>query len=928
MDADKHVEFTGRARERAVLDGLLARVGGGDSAVLVLRGEAGIGKSVLMDHCARQASGWRIARIAGVASELEMPFAGLHQLCEPFLSDICSLPEPQREALRISFGLAAGERSNPFVVGLGVLGLIAKAASKQPLMCLIDDAQLLDPPTREVLGFVGRRLQTDPVLLLFALRETNEEDTHHALLPGLPTLTVGGLVDEDARALLTAAVPFTLDERIRDRIVAESRGNPLGLLQSPRTMSLAELAGGFGCPAPTSTSRGLEEHYARCIEALPEPARQLLLVAAAEPTGDAAVLWRAAEALGVDHAAASRDGSERLIKIGARVHFRHPIVRIAAYAAGSDDDRRMAHLALAEATDPLDAERRVWHRAAAAGEPDEAVALELEQNASAAQSRAGTAVAAAFLERSAQLTAEPERRAKRALAAARAHIQAGAFDAALGLLAEARALAIEDLQRGRIERLWRQAQCAANPGPEAPVLLLETAKALEPLDLDLARETYLDAWMASFAAGSHARPGGRLAEVSHAARSLPPTPDESPRCGLFLDGFATVVTDGRAVGAPVLRRAVDAFLSDEVSDHEVVQWGHLATTAACLLWDWHSWQALSLRHVELARASGALAPLSVALNGYGVCAALCGDVEAAGALVSEYAAVNTATGIEWYSAGGLLRAAYQIGADALPLISTIAVESAQRGLGQGAQFAAWTSAILCNGLGRYGDALSAATRAAYDMEHPCLTGWALPELIESAVRARQPKIAEEAIGLLGRYTLEGSDWSDGIEARCRALVTEDESAELWYADAIEHLSRTPFRTETARAQLVYGEWLRRMGRRVDARGQLASAYEMFSAIGAAAFAARTHRELLATGEHVRKRDVANHDELTPQERHIARLARDGRSNAEIGAELFLSVRTVEWHLRKVFQKLGIRSRKQLKSVLLSGRPGFPADLSA
>ena len=915
--------FTGRARECAMLDDMLEGVRDGRGAVLVMRGEAGIGKTALMRYCARQASGCCVAQIAGVESELQMPFAALHRLCDPLLGDLDALPEPQQQALRVAFGMAAGNIPDRFVVGLAVLGLLAEVDAERPLVWLVDDAQWLDEPTRQVLGFVGRRLQSESVLLLFGVRETGGEQ----LLRTQPTLTIEGLVEEDAQALLMAALPGRLDEQVLDRIVAETRGNPLRLLELSRRMSRAELAGGFGMPCTTIAPGQLEEHYSRRIRALPEPTQRLLLLAAADSTGDATLLWRASQTLGVPRSAAVAGESERLLDIGCRVRFGHPLVRSAAYASGTADDRRAAHLALAEATDPdVHSESRVWHRAAAATGPDEAVATELERTAGTAQARAGLAAAAAFLERSVQLTAEPERRVGRTLAAAHAHLHAGAFDAALGLLAEARALATDDVQRGRIEQLTGQVRYASDPGPELPVLLVQAARTLAPLDVTRARETYLDAWMASAAAGPHARHGGLLPEVSRAARSAPPACDSAAPCDLFLDGLATVVTEGRAAGAPSLRRALDAFLSEETSDSDLLQWGHVATHAACMLWDWRSWEILSSRRVELARVCGALAPLSIALNGRGAYAAWCGDFDAASSLAAEHDAVNEAAGIGWFSAGALLQAAYQGRQDALPLMSASAARCARHGLGRGAQFATWTTAILFNGHGRYAEAMAAAELAAYEMEMPNGTGWALSELVEAAVRNRQPAIAHDAMQRLAQQTVAGSDWALGIEARSRALVTEAREAEHWYLEAVQRLGRTPFRTELARAHLLYGEWLRRERRRVDARAQLAAAHDMFAAMGAEAFAERARRELLATGEKVCKRDgnAQTRTDLTPQEEHIARLARDGRSNAEIGAELFLSVRTVEWHLRKVFMKLGVRSRKDLKHALRSrGRPAEP-----
>jgi DNA-binding CsgD family transcriptional regulator len=911
---DWRANLLGRAEECARLEALVGDVRQGESRTLVLRGEAGIGKTALLEYLIGLTSGMTVVRAEGVESEMELAYAGVHLLCSPLLDRLDRLerlPEPQRRALEIVFGMSTGVAPDRFVVGLAVLGLLAEVSAERPLVCVVDDAQWLDEPSRQVLGFVGRRLLAEPVLLLVAVRETGDEQ----LFEALTSLTLEVLAERDARALLTAAVAGQLDEQVRDRLVAETGGNPLRLLELPRQMSSSELAGGYGVPR---VGLPMEDHFTRRIRVLPEPTQQLLLLAAADPTADPPLLWRAAGGLGIPRSAAIPAESEQLIEIGFDVRFHHPLVRAAAYAAGTAEDRCAAHAALAKATDGrVDPERHVWHLALAATGPDEAVASDLEATAEAAQARAGLAAAAAFLERSAQLTAEPRRRTERALAAAHAHMHAGGFGPALGLLAEARSRAVDDVQRGRAERLRGQVQYASDPGPEGPILLLETAKALEQLDVELARETYVDAWMASYAAGALARPGGSLPEVSRAARSAPPPPDRATAGDLFLDGVATVVTDGRAAGAGSLRRAVDAFLSDEIPDHEFLQWGHLATSSSCMLWDWKSWDTLSVKHVELARASGALAPLSIALSGRGVYAAWCGDTEASIRHIAEFNAVNEATGIGWFSACGLMHAAYRGLPEALSFFDASHADCVERGMGQGAQFATWTKAILCNGLGRYADALAAARLAAYEMEIPNGTGWALPEVIEAAVRNRQPGLAREAMEQLPKHTLGESDWAAGIETRSRALVTEGKAAERWYAEAVERLARTPFRTEVARAHLLYGEWLRREGRRVDARAQLRAAHEQLTALGMQAFAERARRELLATGEHVRRRIVDARSDLTAQERQAALLARDGMSNSEIGARLFLSQHTVAYHLRKVFAKLGISSRRELAAALPS-----------
>ena len=917
MAAFRTLAFRGRAHERKALDGLLDRVRGGESAVLVIRGEAGIGKTALMRYCARQASGCRLVQVDGVESEMELPLAALHQLCTPMLSSLDALPEPQQRALRVAFGLAAEPAPDRFVLGLAVLSLLAENAAARPLVCLVDDAQWLDEASSQVLGFVGRRLLAEPVGLLLAVREAAGE----RLFPGLPALTLDGLTDEDARALLTAAVPGHLDKRVGDRIVAETGGNPLGLLELAAAMSEAELAGGFADP-PRASRPGhfqgrLRDHYLRRVRVLPGPAQQLMLLAAADPTGDATLLWRAVQTLGLGPDAAAAADAEQLLNIGSQVRFRHPLVRSAAYAAGSPEDRRAAHLTLAAATDAqADPERRVWHLAAAATGPDEDVAAALEQAAAKIQARAGLAASAAFLQRSVTLTAEPIRRAERGLAAALANLHAGAFETALGLLAQAEADAIDDLQRARVEQLRGQVEWASVAGRDAPVLLLQAARRLEALHVGLARETYLHAWVASSVAGPLAGPGGLLQEVSRAARAAPP-PAGAPRpCDLLLDGLATMVTHGHAAAELTLRRAVNAFLGDQVSGEEWLQWGIFVQMAAMAVWDIDGWVRMSTRHVELARASGALTPLSIALNGRGQVATHCGDFETATSLAAEKDVVNEVTGIRLAATCDLLLAGYRgRPAEAEPIFTATIEDSTARGEGFAVQRANWSEAVLRNGLGRYAEALAVAEPATEESYLPLSTQLVLPELIEAAVRTGRADLARQALDRLSAMTaIEGSDWAKGLEARSQALVSEGQEAEQCYAEAVERLGRTPLRPELARAHLLYGEWLRRENRRLDARHQLHAAYHLFTVIGAEAFAERARRELLATGEKVRQREVDTYSQLTPQEEHIVRLARDGRTNPEIAAELFLSTRTVEWHLRKVFAKLGITSRRDLHNT--------------
>ena len=914
----QRTSLRGRTRECALLDGLVAAIRRGESRSLVLRGEAGIGKTALLEYVVESAPDLSVIRAMGVESEMELAYASLHQLCAPLLDRLDRLPAPQRDALQIVFGLSAGPAPDRFLVGLAVLSLLSEVAEQRPLLCVVDDAQWLDHSSALTLAFVARRLFAEPVGIVFAAREPGEELQH------VRDLEVHGLRGGDARALLTSALQVKLDERARDQIIAETWGNPLALLELSRGLTTTQLAGGFRILAAQALPERIEESFAQRLEALPEDARRLLLVAAAEPVGDPLLLWRAAARLGIGPAALEGAQTDGLLTIGERVRFRHPLVRAAMYRSAALDERRATHLALAEVTDPdVDPDRRAWHRATAAAGPDEEVALELERSADRAQARGGLAAAAAFFERSVELTQLPDLRAQRALAAAQVSLHAGAFDAAARLLGTAEAGAGDDLERARVELLRGQIASASRAGSEAPGQLLRAAKRLESLDVNLARETYLDAWGAALFAGSLAS-GGNLLDVSRAARSAP-RPSHAPHApDLLLDGLAVLMTEGRAAAAPMLRQAVSAFLREEIPVEKGIQWGVLASSAAVTLWDFDSWDAVITRQMELTRDAGALAPLSIALNGEGIVVAWRGDLAAAALVTAEADAVTEATRTRIAPYGALMLAALRgREADALALIEATINEATAGGEGLAVQFAHWTTAVLYNGLGRYEEALAAARRASEDSGELFLSAWALPELIVAGSRTRNEGLVTDALERLAESTSAGdADWGLGILARSRAMLSEGEDAESSYREAIERLSRSRLSPELARSHLNYGEWLRRENRRVDAREQLRRAHEMFTSIGMEAFAERARGELMATGERVRKRTVETRDDLTAQERQIAELAREGLSNPEIGARLFLSPRTVEWHLHKVFSKLGIRSRQQLARAL----PGVPSKL--
>jgi DNA-binding CsgD family transcriptional regulator len=819
--------------------------------------------------------------------------------------------------LRTAFGLSSGSAPDRFLVGLAVLSLLSDVAEEHPLVCLVDDAQWLDRTSAQVLGFVARRLVAESVGLVLAARVTSGE------LAGLPELVVEGLEEGDARELLDAVLTGPLDARVRDRMVAETNGNPLALLELPRGLTPAELAGGFALPGAVPLSTSIEASFRRRLDALPADTRWLLKLAAAEPVGDPVLVWRAAERLGIGTQAVTPAAEAGLLEVGARVRFRHPLVRSAAYRSASLQERQEVHRALAEATDAaLDPDRRAWHRAHAAPGPDEDVAAELERSAARAQARGGLAAAAAFLQRSVALTRDPERRTDRALTAAQASLQTGALDAAIGLLATAEAGALDEFQRARVDLVRGQVAFASGLGSEAPRLLLKAARRLELFDLELARETYLTAWVAAVFAG-HLAGGDVLLEICRAVRALPPSPATPRPLNLLLDGLALLTTDGRAAATATLQRAAKALADIPVED--VLRWGW-AASAPSIVWDDEGWRTISARQVQLLRDAGALAELPIQLPALAIATAWIGDFATAGSLAAEADSVAAASGSPIAPYGLLrLRALQGREAEASALIASAIDHAAAGGQGMAATQAHWAAAVLYNGLARYQEAASAARQAASNTFEPWIWMWALPELVEAAARGGDAELARDALERLAETTQPRStEWALGIEARCRALLSDGAAADDLYREAIDRLSRTQLRPELARSHLLYGEWLRRRGRRIDARGQLRTAHDMFAAIGMEAFAERARRELIATGEKVRKRSVETRDLLTPQEAQIARLAQDGRSNSEIGAQLFLSPRTVKYHLRKVFTKLDISSRAQLDRAL----PRDPATAQA
>jgi DNA-binding CsgD family transcriptional regulator len=905
------MELIDRAAERDTLDRFVAAVRAGDSRALVVCGEAGVGKTALLDYLAANASGCRLVRIAGVQSEMELAFAALHQLCAPMLDRLQRLPPPQRDAVRTAFGMSSGPVPDRFLVGLGVLGLLSEVAAEQPLVCLVDDEQWLDRASAQVLGFVARRLVAESVGMVFAARAPSSE------LTGLAELRIEGLPEADARALLDSALTGPLDTQVRDQIIAETQGNPLALLELPRGLTPQQLAGGFGLPGAVRLSDGIDESFRQRVHVLPEQTRRLLLIAAAEPVGDPVLVWGAAARLGIGPEAAEPAVEAGLAEFGTRVRFRHPLVRSVVYGSALPLERREVHEALAEVTDPrLDPDRRAWHRAHAAPGPDEAVAADLERCADRALARGGVAAAAAFLRRAMVLTLDPARRTERAVAAAGANLQAGAFETVRQLLSFAEAGATTDFQQARIDLIGADLAFVTNRGSDAPSLLLKAAKRLEPIDGDLSRATYLQAFSAAILAGRQAL-GGGVEQVAHAARAAPPPRHATRAPDLLLEGLAAHFDRGYEAGLPILRKALDVF-GIEMSADEQLRSHWLASVVALHLWDDGHWDLLSDRQVQLARGVGALSELPLALSSRAFAVMFAGDMTGAAAVVGEIQAAMDATGSHLAPYAELGMAA--LGgrqAEAAALIDVTIREVSLRGEGGGIATAEWATAVLNNGLASYETAMRAAQRAAAHSVEMVLPGWATVELVEAAVRSGHHDVAADALRRLAeRTTPSGTDWARGVEARSRALLSDGEAAERLYLESIELLGNTRIRTELARAHLLYGEWLRRKRRRIDARAQLRIAHDMLESMGMEAFAERARRELRATGETARRRSVATAvTQLTAQEAQVARMARDGLTNAEIGARLFISPRTAQYHLGKVFTKFGIESRGQLDAVL-------------
>jgi DNA-binding CsgD family transcriptional regulator len=908
----------GRQSERMTLDGLVAGARAGQSQVLVVRGEAGIGKSALLDYLEANAAGCRIARSAGAEAEMELAYAGLHQLCGPFLDRLDRLPDPQRIALSTAFGLVGGDAPDRFLVGLAVLDLLADRAEERPLICLVDDAQWLDRVSAQTVVFVARRLVAERIAVVAAIRQPSDERD----FVGLPELTINGLGGADAGQLLDSVVKGPMDRRVRDRIIAETRGNPLALLELPRAWTTAELADGFERSDPLISR--IEEGFVRRLSTLPEDTQRLLVVAAAEPLGDATLLWRAAAVLGLGPNAGDAAEAAGLIRFGARVRFRHPLVRAASYRSASTEVRQAVHRALAEATDVVvDPDRRAWHRAHATQLPDEEIAAELEESAARAQSRGGLLASAALLERAGRLTPDPARRADRELAAAWRKRGGGALDAALALVAAVEAGPADELRAAKVTHLRGQVALDQRRATDAVRVLVDAAQHLEPFDWDLARETYLEALGAAIFSSTT---DDAASAVAAAARAAGPVPGEPRITDLILDALATRLVDGHATAVPFLARALRKLQSidyrvDDVGRQLGLVGNPFPGYVATELWDFDAGRTVAELLVQRARDAGALVQLQFAVNELAVNEMLAGRLTDAAALVEEDRMVSGIIGNPPVGYAAMLLAALRGTDAAARLITTARDQTLALGEGRIVHFAGYATALLNNGLGRHDIAVQAA-REVFDRD--VVAGYQMmvvSELAEAASRTGDTELVVAALERMSeRARATPTPWAVGIEARLRALLGGEE-ADASFRESIQHLDQAGLGLEVARGHLLYGEWLRRAGERIKAREQLRTAHDMLLAMGAAAFAERARRELVVVGGKGVQRSIESTEELTVQEFHIARLARDGLSNAEIGTRLFLSPRTVEWHLGKVFAKLGVSTRRQLRDAALDFERG-------
>ena len=902
-----------RRTERAEIDRVLDAVRSGFSGTLVLRGGPGVGKSTLLQYAVAEAPDLRVSGIAGVESEISMEFGGLHQLLVPFLPQLGDLPPPQRGALRVAFGQEAGPPPERFLVGLATLTLLSRAAEEQPLLCIVDDAHWLDPESAQVLGFVARRLYADRVGLIAGVGEPAAQQVFEQL----PTITVDGLPDAEARELLSSVAGGALNAQAVDRILADTRNNPLALVELGTQYTADQLSGRAVLPEPLPLGQRLQAHFLRQVRSLPPDAQAFALLAAADPGGDRARLWRAAAQAGIDPDAASAEtaGAGVLEFPGSSVRFRYPLLRSAVYHGASAVDRRQAHRALAEEGH---SELRVWHLAAAAVVPDEKLAAELQHTAERAGTRGGYAARAALLRRSADLTPDDARRAEREVAVAEARLMAGDPTGAQDTLGGALPRLTGTTARGRAQRLEGAIRFDQGNAAEAARILASAARAVADDDR-MARDTMLMAMQAAIWAGP-----AQTREIARAARAFPPVSFASASVAdLLLEGYSARFTLGYQASVEPLRAAVTALLADDLDPAVGLRWFALGTAAAGSLWDDQATFDLSDRWEKMARAAGAFTTLPVALVFHAVSESMAGhfrEADTRWALMLEVLTMSSGPGVLGVNSrsSGLLLAYRGHLTEARATGLAQVRESAARGQGGPADIGRYIVAMADLFGGDYAAAMSYAQTVIED--DPAYTAeMALPELIQAAVRAGDYEAAATACKTLSERALAaGTPWALGLRARCEALLAEGADAEGCYLESISQLKRSRMAVDLARAHLLYGQWLRRAKRRRDARHELRTAHDMFAAMGADRLAEWAAAELRATGERARVRTPETAVDLTPQETRVADLAAAGASDSEIAAQLFISPSTVDYHLRKVFRKLHVTSRTQLAGRLRSG----------
>jgi DNA-binding CsgD family transcriptional regulator len=904
----------GRDDERSAIDDVLTAARGGRSGALVFVGDAGMGKTTLLDHAVATATDFRITRIAGIESEAEFGFATLHRLLLEFLDRLEELPDPQRDALGSAFGLVDGPPPDRFLVGLAALTLLAAVAMERPLLCVIDDAQWVDRESLDTLAFVGRRLYADRMALLFAVRPEPGRQVH---LEGLTDVPVGPLGEQHTLELLASVASGPVNVEVARRIVATTEGCPLAVTELARNLTAAQLGGGDVLPDPLPLSGRLERHYIEQVRRLPSDTQLLVLLAAAQSSGDQAALWRAADELGISRDAATPLDDGDLVDLGNRVAFRHPLIRSAVYGGAGAGARRRVHAALARVSDrasELDSHAR--HLAAASLGPDEEVASELERAALRAGDHGRYAAHAALLTRAAELTPDRERQVDRLLAAAQLHLTAGSPSRARAALDDVRAELADPRRRAQATRL-RAALGAYDMPARIPAVLLDAAEDLESLDPRLARDTYAEALEASLVS-CQITTGTTPEAIARAALRAPSDKSgDVTMADLMIDAFGTRLGVGYVEAVEPLRRFVAALLADDPAPRGFTRWSAPGSDAAAELWDADGYRGLLLRMEEDERERGGLDALRITLGGLGHCDMWAGRFASSEARHDEATAISTALGAPafiWEMLKVELFAWQGRVAETRSIVEVLTAHG-DRFAGVAVNLALVASTILDLGLGDYDSALATA-RELFESDSPPQGTQILPELVEAAVRNDETSVARHARDRLAvRARASGSAWALGSLARSDALLASDDRAEALYQEALHQLGRTYVRTDLARVRLLYGEWLRRRQRRVDAREQLRIAHEMFSGMGANAFAERARSELAATGERVRKRAVATSRELTPQEAQIGDLAAAGATNSEIATRLYLSAATIDYHLRKVYRKLGVSSRRELRKVL-------------